>query len=97
MITDFLIYEQLNQHKHEFPFPIAITNWDVQVGKDSTGDDAIWVWIILNDDLVDQVWSNQIREKMRECVRKIIANIVDLAQVCIYTRFRLESEHRLLT
>ena len=94
MIANTTIHEQLVQRRGEFPFPAAIAGWDVKVGRDATGDDAVWVWVVLHDDLVDQVWPLQTRDELRDRVREIVRNAAVPTEVQVYVRFRSESEHK---
>ena len=94
MIANSTIREQLFQHRAEFPFPAAIAGWDVKVGRDSTGDDAVWVWVVLHDDLVEQVWPLQTRDELRDRVREIVRSAAAPTEIQVYVRFRSESEHR---
>ncbi|MFH1469628.1 MAG: hypothetical protein ABIO70_34905 [Pseudomonadota bacterium] len=92
MVGHTTIRDSLAEHRHEFPFPAAIAGWDVKVGRDSTGDDAVWVWVVLHDNLVDQVWPLDIRDELRERVREIVLGAAP-TDVQVYVRFRSQSEH----
>ena len=94
MIEQATIRSNLNAHRDEMPFPAAIAGWDIQVGRDSTGDDAVWVWVVLHDDLVDQVWPLQTRDELRQRVRQLVVDASRPSDVQVYVRFRSESEHR---
>lgn len=94
MIANATIREHLTQHRDEFRFPEAIAGWDVKVGSDSTGDDVVWVWVVLHDDLVDQVWPLETRDELRDRVREIVRNAAAPTEVQVYVRFRSESEHK---
>jgi hypothetical protein len=88
------IRDQLAQHRDQLPFPAAIAGWDVEVGRDATGDDAVWVWVVLHDELVDKVWPIQTRDELRERVRGIVRSAAAPTEVQVYVRFRSESEHK---
>jgi hypothetical protein len=94
MVEQATIRSNLNAHRDEMPFPAAIAGWDIQVGRDATGDDAVWVWVVLHDDLVDQVWPLQTRDELREAVRQLVVDASRPTEVQVYVRFRSESEHR---
>ena len=38
---------------HDLPAPVS--KWEVDTGADATGDDAVWVWAILEDAILDQL------------------------------------------
>lgn len=92
MIANSAIRDQLSKRREEFPS--AIAGWDVRVGRDSTGDDAVWVWIVLRDELVEEMWPFQTRDELRRRVREIVRNAAEPKEVQVYVRFRSESEHR---
>ncbi len=94
MVGHAAIREQLAAHRDELPFPAAIAGWDVKVGRDATGDAAVWVWIVLHDDLVSQVWPLQTRDEMRDQVRDLVTHAAAPIEVQVYVRFRSESEHK---
>ncbi len=94
MIGSPAIREQLSANRESLPSRHAIAGWDVEVGHDWVGDDAVWVWIVLRDDLIDQVWPMPIRDALREGVRDIVQRAAGSDDVQVYIRFRSESEHR---
>jgi hypothetical protein len=94
MLAPTTIHEHLSLHRLELPFPAAIAGWDVKVGRDATGDDAVWVWVVLHDELVDQVWPMKTRDEVRDRVREIVRDAAAPTEVQIYVRFRSESEHK---
>ncbi len=94
MVEQAAIRESLNTHRDGLPFPAAIAGWDIQVGRDATGDDAVWVWVVLHDNLVDQVWPLQTRNELREKVRCLVRTAAGPTEVQVYVRFRSETEQR---
>lgn len=54
----------------------------------------MWVWVVLRDKFVAQVWPLQTRDKVRERVREIVRNAAAPTEVQVYVRFRSESEHK---
>lgn len=94
MLQQATIRDSLDSHRERMPFPAAIAGWDIQVGRDATGDDAVWVWVVLHDDLVDQVWPLQTRNELRERVRGLVRDAAAPAEVQVYVRFRSETEQR---
>lgn len=94
MIGPTAIQDQLAAHRVDLPSADAVAGWTVEVGRDATGDEAIWVWVVLHDELVDQVWPLQTRDEIREWVRDLVRRAAAPVEVQVYVRFRLESEHR---
>ncbi|MBX3183267.1 MAG: hypothetical protein KIT72_04130 [Polyangiaceae bacterium] len=92
MITESTVREQLARHRDELPVPAAVVDWVVEVGRDATGDDAVWVWAILQDDLFDQ--AVQRRLELRDQIREVVSHAAAPAEVQVYIRFRSESEQR---
>ena len=52
--------------------PNQVTQLRYKLGVDSTGDEAIWVWVEMPDNAPDTVWSWESREKMRDTIRLAI-------------------------
>lgn len=94
MVMDSKVHDELVRHRPDFPVPAAIAGWDVEVGPDATGDDAVWVWVILRDDLIDQVWPMQTRDAMRQRIHQLVRAVAAPGDVQVYVRFRTETEHR---
>lgn len=94
MLAPTTIHDQLARHSGDLPFPAAIAGWDVKVGRDATGDEAVWVWVVLRDEFVDQIWPLQTRDEVRDRVREIVRNAAAPTEVQVYVRFRSESEHK---
>ncbi|MBI5853574.1 MAG: hypothetical protein HZB39_21405 [Planctomycetes bacterium] len=63
-----------------------------KIGTDSTGDPAVWIWIILKDASLPRAWSFESREKLRQWAKQTVrsAGIEDLT----YVSFRTESEQQ---
>lgn len=69
-------------------WPAPIKGWRVEKGYDSTGQDAIWVWVTLANPLQ----SRDIRSAMRRMIRDKVASYVEPDPTWVYVRFRGESE-----
>lgn len=52
--------------------PAAVTDLRFEHGPDSTGDEAIWVWVEIPDDAPAEVWSWSSRQEMRSKIRAAI-------------------------
>lgn len=52
--------------------PNAVTDLRFEHGADSTGDEAIWVWVEIPDDASEEVWSWESRQGMRDAIRAAI-------------------------
>ena len=68
--------------------PVAVKDWRVETGEDSTGDEAVWVWITLKDDDIDRT----IRARVRACVRDAVHRSLRQQEPWVYVRFRGASE-----
>lgn len=73
-------------------FPREVLTWDIEFGTDSTGDPALWLWIILVDGAADgdefAVLTAGVREQIRRALRD--ARI----ERWPYVRFRTASEEQ---
>ncbi len=92
MIAESTVRELLAEHRNELPVPASIIDWIVEVGHDATGDDAVWVWVILQDDLFNQPvdWQDNLRDRIEE----IVSHAASPTQVQVYIRYRAESEQQ---
>jgi hypothetical protein len=64
--------------------------WDVRVGKDSTDQDAVWVYVLVPDERIDEFndeW-DEIRDDIRQQVREEVGN----PEAFVYIRMRAASE-----
>ena len=67
---------------------MKVRKWDVEEGYDSTGDFAFWVWITVDDDLLNRENRNRLRDLVKEKVR----NLEPGKSPWMYVRFRGASE-----
>lgn len=75
--------------------PRGIENWHVETGSDATGDPAIWVWISVQDEMLDQMDTAK-REEIRDIVsseiQKKLVGSYGTSIPWVYVRFRGASE-----
>jgi hypothetical protein len=71
------------------PVPDAVARYEVQVGRDSTDDPAVWVYVVVNDDKIEPL-----RPKWRQLRWDIYETIARLAGAGVntYVRMRATSE-----
>jgi len=74
---------------HDLPTPVS--KWEVDTGTDATGDDAVWVWAILEDDTFDQL-SGDALARLRESIRNAVSRAAERPEPWVYVRFRTLSE-----
>ena len=67
--------------------PTPISSWDVETGPDATEEAAVWVWATLRDEDVDAATRAQVRDIVRDAVRR-----ASDAAAWVYVRFRTASE-----
>jgi hypothetical protein len=73
--------------------PITVQAWQVETGGDWTGQDAVWVWAILDDadlPIDDMAATHEERFTIRKAVRQAVRDVAGDQQV--YVRFRTTSE-----
>ena len=68
--------------------PASVQAWDVEVGADATGDEAVWVWVTLQDEDLNR----QTREQFRSLVRNAVRQQTSNSPLWVYVRFRGASE-----
>lgn len=67
--------------------PTPVSGWEVKTGLDATDDPAVWVWVKLLNEHVDIGTRSQLRDMVRDRVRRKTG-----APVWVYVRFRGASE-----
>ena len=67
--------------------PTPVSGWEVETGPDSTDDPAVWVWVYLTNEEVDFETRSQLREMVRDLVRRETDSAI-----WVYVRFRGASE-----
>jgi hypothetical protein len=68
--------------------PAPVQDWRVEVGEDSTGQEAVWVWVTLKDEDLD--WDT--RTRVRALVRDAVHRKLGKQEPWVYVRFRGASE-----
>lgn len=68
--------------------PAAVRHWKVERGKDSTGMDAVWVWLTPENAEIDR----ETRASLRERVREAILQLEEPDPEWVYVRFSEEPE-----
>lgn len=69
----------------------GVASWYVETGPDATGDAAVWVWLILQNEGVDRTMRSQLRDRVRQAVREV----TDVSQPWTYVRFRTVAEEEM--
>ena len=72
----------LKRKFQEIEWPVSVPSWRVEKGQDSEGQDAVWVWIAMDDALLH----SDERAKLRRFVRELIWETED--NIWVYVRFR---------
>lgn len=52
------------------PLPTPVSDWLVEIGTDSVGDPAVWVWAVLPDDRTDLDTRLGIRDRVLDFIRE---------------------------
>ena len=70
--------------------PRHVSRVVTRIGPDSTGDPAVWIWIILKDTSLAEAWARSNREELRRWAERAVrkAGIDHWA----YITFRTETE-----
>ncbi len=68
--------------------PAHVLDWDVKSGADATGDEAVWVWVTLQDEDLTDLNRGEIRDRVDTAVR----GLVEDHPPWVYVRFRSQSE-----
>jgi hypothetical protein len=75
------------------PWPVPVKGFELEFGEDSTGDPAVWIWLMIADD--EQPSSQKMRELSQ--FRREVQSAITAAGVSrwLHVRFRARqhSEH----
>jgi hypothetical protein len=84
-LDGFRIYHILKRH----PFPEYVHDFAVRIGNDSTGDPAVWIWVIIKDEVGGKGFIKRVPE-----VEQRIETALRRARIKLwpYVHFRTESE-----
>ena len=64
--------------------------WDVRVGRDSTDDEAVWVYVVVPDERIDEFYGEW--DGLRATIRERIQEQLRDPNVFVYFRMRAASE-----
>lgn len=67
----------------------AVQEYRIETGKDSTGDPAVWVFVVVDDAHLDKVWPEW--DQLRQDIREAVAGVVG-SDVMVYVRMWSASE-----
>jgi hypothetical protein len=73
-------------------FPREVLTWDIEFGTDSTGDPALWLWIILEDGAANDVEFAALTAGIRDQIRRALRDAH--IESWPYVRFRTASEEQ---
>jgi len=74
--------------------PRHVSRVVTRVGRDSTGDPAVWIWIILKDTSLAESWVRSNREQLRRWAEKAVR--ATGIEHWAYITFRTETEQQAL-
>jgi hypothetical protein len=84
-LDGFKIYDVLKRQ----PFPEYVQDFAVRIGRDSTGDPAVWIWVIIRDEVGGKGFFKRVPEVEQRIEAALRRAHIDLWP---YIRFRTESE-----
>jgi hypothetical protein len=76
-------------------FPDAVLTWNFELGADSTGDPAVWVWIFVDSETATSENFTQLANDIQHRVRESLTTAGVMRWP--YIRFRTASEQRALS
>ena len=68
-----------------------VKNWEVDTGTDATGENAVWVWAIVEDANLSHL-SQDVRARLRDTIRAAVSRAAESPVPSVYVRFRAASE-----
>ena len=75
-------------------FPRGFVSWESRFGQDSSGDPAVWIWVIVDDDAADDpgftAESTRVSREIREALQRTGSDRWP------YVRFRTATEQKSL-
>lgn len=82
--------DQIKQKLHDLEdeLPVPVSDWVVEQRVDSSGEDSVWVWAILEDRDFNRANTEAIGDKVRNALLDRSRN----ARGWVYVRFRTTSE-----
>lgn len=86
------LLEELNRLRRNFPASPRVNRFEVQEGFDSTGDPALYIWVLLRDDTPPD---EQTSDKVRPIKERIVRALREAGESrWPYVRFRTEAEYQ---
>jgi hypothetical protein len=67
--------------------PAPVRRWEINIGEDASGEQAVWVWAVLDDANLTRDIRNRLRERIESVVHRLVPNAS-----WVYVRFRATSE-----
>jgi len=84
---------QLKSELEGLQFPVPVKTWEIDMGSDSTGDESIWVWAVLDDaEFADENKAWPIRDQIHDAVLNAVRRLFKERSPWVYVRFRAVSE-----
>jgi hypothetical protein len=68
-----------------------ITKWEVETGKDWSGDESVWVWAYVDDAYLADLTPED-RQNLRRQIREAVVRAAGDGVECVYVRFRATSD-----
>ena len=90
MATAQLIEKQISDVLNQLDnLPAPVKKWEIDTGTDSTGENAVWIWAIIEDASLAQLSQNA-RARLRDRIRDAVRQVSPMLRA--YIRFRAASE-----
>jgi hypothetical protein len=76
-------------------FPPGVVTWEYEIGADATGDPAVWIWLFVDEDVVQRKEVSRVTTAAREMIRDALS-AAGIAR-WPYVRARTVAEQRALS
>jgi len=63
---------------------------EIRVGRDSTDEEAVWVWVFVPDERIDEFYAEW--DEVRDQIRQRVLEKIGKPDVFVYVRMRAASE-----
>jgi hypothetical protein len=63
---------------------------EIRVGRDSTDEEAVWVWVVVPDERIDEFYTEW--DEVREEIRQRVLEKLGKPDAFVYIRMRAASE-----
>jgi hypothetical protein len=78
----------------ELPFPPEVLTWEFEFGRDSTGEAAVWIWVLVDDAAANDARFTTTSDRLQREIRQSLQRTgLDRWP---YVRFRTASEQKAL-